>query len=127
MAAPSDWGRFIEAAGGIYVPLTVNNDEEFSQQLTLEGVDYTDAEFSGGVRAEYEASSAILAGFNWGTPALVGSDTVVRVALSEAVIEGLRSGSDPGAVERFYYNIKVTPSGGLKRTFFAGEFLLLGA
>ena len=60
---------------------------------------------------------------------LPGGDTVVEVSISEADIEALREsyGDDPGAVQTLFYSIKVTPSGGDKRTFFAGEFNLMGA
>ena len=129
MAVPSNWPQSIKAAGGFHAPITVFNDEPFSTTLTIKNVDYTGATFSGNIRAAFEASSAVLKAFTFGTAALVSSDTVVSVSLSEADIESLRAAydDDPGAIQTLFYNIKVTPSGGAKRTFFAGEFFLMGA
>lgn len=129
MAVPSNWPQSIRAAGGFHAPITVFNDEPFSTTLTIKDVDYTGAAFSGSIRAAFEASSAILESFTFGTPALASGDTVVPVSISEADIEALRAAydDDPGAIQTLFYNIKVTPSGGAKRTFFAGEFFLMGA
>lgn len=129
MAVPSNWPQLIKAAGGHYAPLSVFNDEPFVTTLTIKNVDYSGAAYSGSIRAAFEASSAVLETFTFGTPTFAGGDTVVEVSISEADIEALREsyGDDPGAVQTLFYSIKVTPSGGDKRTFFAGEFNLMGA
>lgn len=127
MAVPSDWPQKISAAGGFYAPITQFNDEPFVSDITFDGVDYTGAAFVGSIRAAFEIDSAELEAFTFGTPSLVGSDTVVSVSITEADVEALRDGTEPGAIETLYYSIKITPSGGAKRTFFAGEFYLMGA
>ena len=127
MAVPSNWPQSIRAAGGYYHAFEVFNDEPFVQPLVFEGEDYTAATFSGGVRAAFEASSAVLESFTFGTATLVGGNTHVTVSLLEADVESLRDGDDPGAVETLFYNIKITPSGGSKATNLAGEFKLMGA
>lgn len=127
MAVPSDWRRFVEAAGGAYWPLTVNNSEPFSQTVTYKNVDLTAAEFEGAVRAAFEESAAILRAFTFSVPTLVGADTVVTFSITEANIELLRAATDPGAIEQLFFNIKCTPSGGIKSTHFAGPFNLQGA
>ncbi len=127
MAVPSDWRRFVEAAGGAYWEITVNNDEPFSRTITYKNVNLTAATFEGGVRAAFEESSTVLRVFTFGTPALVGADTLVTFSITEANIEALRNGADAGAIEQLFHNIKCTPSGGSKATHFAGPFNLQGA
>lgn len=126
MAVPSNWPQHIRAASGEYMPLAVNNDEPLELVMTLKNVNYTSAAFEGGVRAAFEEASPVLQAFTF-SPALVGSDTVVTVSISEGNIEALRVGLDAGAIEHLFYAIKCTPSGGIKTTHFAGEFLLGGA
>lgn len=126
MPVPSDWPQQIVAAGGAYWPQVAFNDEPFSATYVLKGVDYTGAAFEGGVRAAFEESSPMLKAFTF-TKTLLGSDTVVKFALVEADVQDLRDGSDPGAIETLFYNVKCTPSGGSKGTHFAGPFKLQGA
>ncbi len=126
MAVPSDWRRFIEAAGGAYRPLSLFNDEPLVDVFTIEGVDYTGAAFEGKIRAAFELSSPALKSFSFDAN-LVGSDTVVEVSLSESDIQALRSSSDPGAINTLFYSIKCTPDGGTKQTWLAGEFQVMGA
>ena len=127
MAVPSNWPQSIRAAGGYYHAFEVFNDEPFVQRLIFEGKDYTAATFAGGVRAAFEASSAVLEAFTFSTPTLIDGNTHVTVSLLEADVEGLREGDDPGAIETLFYSIKITPSGGGKATNTAGEFKLMGA
>lgn len=127
MAVPSDWRRFVEAAGGAYWEITANNGEPFSRTITYKNINLTAAAFEGGVRAAFEETSAVLVSFSFGTPSLVGSDTVVTIAINESNIENLREGTDAGAIEQLFYTIKCTPSGGSKSTHFAGPFNLQGA
>jgi len=127
MAVPSDWRRFVEAAGGAYWAITANNGEPFSQTITYKDVNLTGAAFEGGVRAAFEETSAILRAFTFSAPALVGTDTVVTFSITEANVELLRAATDPGAIEQLFFNIKCTPSGGSKSTHFAGPFHLQGA
>ena len=127
MAVPSDWRRFIEAAGGAYWEITANNGEPFSQTITYKNANLTAAAFEGGIRAAFEETSTILRAFTFGTPTLVGADTVVTFSITEAHIEELREGTDAGAIEQLFHNIKCTPSGGSKSTHFAGPFNLQGA
>lgn len=126
MAVPSTWPRDIAAAGGAYWPLTLFNDEPRIDTFTIKDVDYTGATFEGNIRAAFEESSAVLKSFSFDAQ-LVGSDTVVTVELSESDVTALRSGTDPGAIETLFYNIKVTPSGGSKQTWFVGDFKVMGA
>jgi hypothetical protein len=126
MPVPSDWPQQIAAAGGAYWPLSLFNDEPFAEVFTFPGLDMTGAAFSGGVRAAFEESSAVLQAFTF-TPVLIGSDTMVTVSISEADVEALRSGFDPGAIETLFHNIKCTRAGSTKLTYFAGEFKLQGA
>lgn len=127
MAVPSNWPQTIRSAGGEYLPLTAFNDEPFWRTLTFKNVDLTTATFSGGIRAAFEEASAVLQAFTFGTPTIVGADTVVSVSITEANIEALRDGVDAGAIEQLFYNIKYTPSGQPKETLLAGEFKLQGA
>ena len=127
MAVPSDWPREIAAAGGAYVPLSLFNDEPFIQKFTIKLFDYTSAVFIGGVRAAFEESSPILHAFDF-TDVLIGNDTEVTFGLFDPLaVKALRSAVDPGAINTLYYNIKVTPPGGSKQTWFAGEFKVQGA
>lgn len=126
MAVPSNWPQTIRAAGGEYVPLTQFNGEPFQTILTFKNADMTSAAFEGGVRGAFEEGSAALQVFTFGAPSLVGADTVMTVSISEANIKALRDGIDPGAIEELFYSIKYTPSGGAKRTAFAGQFYLQG-
>lgn len=127
MAVPNNWPQTIRAAGGEYYPVTVFNGEPFWRSLMFKNVDLTTATFEGGVRASFEESSPVLRAFTFGTPTMVGADTVVSVSITEANIEALRSGVDAGAIEQLFYNIKYTPSGQPKETLLAGEFNLQGA
>lgn len=127
MAVPSNWPQLIRAAGGYHHAFEVFNDEPFVQPLIFEGEDYSGAAFSGGVRAAFEASSAVLKAFTFGAPTLTGGDTYITVSLAEADVEALRNGSDPGAIQTLFYNIKITPLGGSKATNLVGEFKLMGA
>ena len=102
------------------------NDEPRIDTFTIRDVDYTAAAFEGNIRAAFEESSAVLKSFSFDAQ-LVGSDTVVTVELSEGDVLDLRSGTDPGAIETLFYNIKVTPSGGSKQTWFVGDFKVMGA
>lgn len=126
MAVPTTWPRDIAAAGGAYWPLTLFNDEPRVDVFTIKDADYTGATFEGGIRAAFEESSPVLKSLSFDAD-LSGSDTIVTVSLSEADVLALRSGADPGAIETLFYNIKVTPSGGEKQTWFAGEFKVMGA
>lgn len=127
MAVPSTWPREIAAAGGAYVPLSIFNDEPFVQKFTIKLFDYTGAAFEGGVRASFEESSPILKAFQF-NPVLVGDDTEVTFGILDAIdVKVLRSAVDPGAIEQLFYNIKVTPVGGDKQTWLAGEFKVQGA
>lgn len=126
MAVPSNWPQQIKAAGGVHRPLSLFNDEPLVDVFTIEDVDYTGAAFEGKIRAAFELSSAVLKSFSF-NKSLVGSDTVVEVTLSEADVESLRSAADPGAINTLFYNIKCTPSGSTKQTWFAGEFQVMGA
>ncbi len=126
MPVPSDWPQTIAAAGGAYWPITAFNDEPFVKVITYKNVDYSGATFSGGVRAAFEESSPILQPFSF-NPVLLGTDTVVTVSIAEADLQDLRDGTDPGAIEGLFHNIKCTPSGGTKITHFAGPFQLQGA
>lgn len=126
MAVPSTWPRDIAAAGGVYEPLTIFNDEPLVDVFTIEGVDYTSATFEDDIRAAFEESSAVLKSFTFDAQ-LVGSDTVVTRTLSESDVRDLRDGSDPGAIEPLFHSTKVTPAGGDKQTWFAGEIRLMGA
>lgn len=125
MTVPATWPRDIAAAGGAYWRLPAHNDEPLLFYFTIRDVDYTSAGFEGGVRAAYEESSPVLQAFGFDAQ-LVGGHTVVAVSISEGNIENLRVGTDPGATETLFHNIKVTPPGGTKRTWFAGEFMLMG-
>ena len=127
MAVPSDWPQQIRAAGGAHVPLTIFNDEPFVQKFTIKLFDYTGATFEGGIRAAFEESSAVLQAFNFNAT-LVGDDTEVEFGISDQTdVVALRSAVDPGAINTLYHNIKVTPVGGEKQTWFAGEFKVQGA
>lgn len=126
MAVPATWPRDIAAAGGAYWPLTLFNDEPMAITFTIKDVDYSGAAFEGSIRAAFEEASTVLKSFSFSS-SLVGSDTVVVASLSESDILALRSGLDPGAIETLFYNIKVTPSGESKQTWFAGEFRVMGA
>lgn len=126
MAVPSTWPRDIAAAGGAYWPLTLFNDEPLTISFTIKGVDYSGAAFEGNIRAAFEESSAVLKSFSF-SASLVGSDTIVIATLSESDVLALRSGVDPGAIETLFHSIKVTPDGGSKQTFFAGDFKVMGA
>lgn len=127
MAVPSNWPQSIRAAGGLYFDFEVFNDEPFDWDIIVEGEDLTGCTFSGGIRAAFEATSAVLKSFTFGTPALDGTNTVIPVSLPEVDVEALREGEDPGAIETLFYNIKATPSGETKATFLAGAFKLMGA
>lgn len=126
MAVPSNWPQLIAAAGGAYWPLSLFNDEPRVDVFTIKDVDYTGATFEGSIRAAFEETSPVLKSLSFDAD-LVGSDTVVTVSLSESDVLALRSGFDPGAIETLFYNIKVTPAGGSKQTWFAGEFKVMGA
>lgn len=126
MAVPSTWPRDIAAAGGAYWPLTLFNAEPLGISFTVKGVNYSAATFEGDIRAAFEESSAVLKSFSFDVDA-VGADTLILATLSESGVLALRSGVDPGALETFFYSIKVTPSGGAKQTWFAGEFKVMGA
>ena len=126
MAVPATWPRDIAAAGGAYWPLTLFNAEPLTISFTIKGVDYSAAAFDGDIRAAFEESSAALKSLSLVASA-VGADTVVVGTLSEADVLALRSGVDPGAIETYFYSVKVTPSGGAKQTWFAGEFKVMGA
>lgn len=127
MAVPSNWPQTIKAAGGAYVPLTVFSNEPIWRVMTFKNVDLTGAEFVGKVRAAFEDSSAVLRDFFFGTPTLVGADTVVTFAMNAPEVETLRTGTDPGAIETLFYNIQYTPDGGILQTLFAGELFIQGA
>ncbi|MGV7119546.1 hypothetical protein [Sphingopyxis sp. 550A] len=126
MAVPSTWPRDIAAAGGAYWPLTLFNDEPLTISFTIKDVDYSGAAFEGNIRAAFEESSAVLKAFDF-SASPVGADTLVIATLAESDVLALRSGVDPGAIETLFYSIKVTPSGGSKQTFFAGDFKVMGA
>lgn len=126
MTVPATWPRDIAAAGGAYWQLPQFNDEPLNCGFTIMNVDYTDADFEGGVRAAFEESSPVLKAFTFDTE-LVDGHTVVTFTLSESDIQDLRAGTDPGANETLFWNLKVTPDGEPKRTWFAGEFILMGA
>lgn len=126
MGVPATWPREIAAAGGAYAPLSIFNDEPFIQKMTIKRFDYTAAAFEGGVRAAFEESSPVLKAFQF-DPVLVGDDTEVTFGILDAVdVKVLRSAVDPGAIETLFYSIKVTPVGGEKQTWLAGEFKLQG-
>lgn len=127
MAVPSNWPQLIRAAGGYYYAFDVFNDEPFVQDLVFETKDYTAATFSGGVRAAFEASSPVLKAFTFSAVTLDDGNSFLTVSLLEADVESLRAGVDPGAIETLFYNIKITPAGGIKATNLAGEFKLMGA
>lgn len=126
MPVPMDWPQQIVAAGGAYWPQVAFNDEPFEAFFVMKNVDYSGATFEGGVRAAFEETSPVLKTFTF-TKTLLGADTVVKFTIAEVDIEALRFGSDSGAIETLFYNIKCTPSGGSKATYFAGEFKLQGA
>jgi hypothetical protein len=126
MAVPSTWPRDIVAAGGAYWPLTLFNAEPLTISFTIRDIDYSGAAFEGDIRAAFEESSDVLESFSFAA-SLVGADTVVVATIAEGDVEALRSGVDPGAVETLFYSIKVTPDGGSKQTWFAGEFKVMGA
>ncbi|ALJ14136.1 hypothetical protein [Sphingopyxis macrogoltabida] len=126
MTVPATWPRDIAAAGGAYWQLPQFNDEPLNCVFTVMDTDYTDADFEGGVRAAFEESSPVLKAFTFSTE-LVEGHTIVTFGLSESDIQDLREGTDPGANETLFWNLKVTPDGEPKRTWFAGEFILMGA
>lgn len=125
MAVPSDWRRFVEAAGGAYWEITAFNGEPFERTVTYKNVDLSGAAFDGGVRAAFEETSAVLEAFTFAVE-FVGADTVMTFSIAQLDVELLRDGADAGAIEPLFYTIKCTPSGGSKSTHFAGLFNLQG-
>jgi hypothetical protein len=125
MTLPSNFHALIKAAGAIDEDLTAINDEPFTTVIRVEG-DLTGGAWSGEVTPTLDAASGTTA-FTFGTAAVDGTDTVLTASLTESQVEGLGTAASPDQPLTLAYNIKYTPSGGAKKTYFAGRFIRLGS
>jgi hypothetical protein len=124
--AQTDYAARVRAAGAIYLPLTAFNGRQYDAVLTFNDVDFSAATFRGQVRSRPDAPGSALASFNF-VDALVSGDTVVTATISEAAIAALPAPAEPGTAAQFYYDITITPAGGVEQTIFAGEFYRAGS
>jgi hypothetical protein len=126
MTAPPNFAALVRAAGAGYADLSIFNDEPLAWVMTIKGVNLTGAAFSGQVIPTLDAAVGDQA-LTFGTPTLVGGDTVLTVSLTESQVEGLGTAASAAEPLTLFYNIKCTPAGGAKQTIIAGRLTRVGS
>ena len=126
MNAPANYDALVRASGAGYVELSQCNDEPLEWLISFPDQDLTGATFIGEIIPELDATAGAQA-LTFGTATLVDGVTNITASLTESQVEGLGTATSPAEPLKLLFNIKVTPSGGLKKTAFAGRLTRVGS
>lgn len=117
------------------LPLVADRWTPFDMLIDFTGLDLTSATMEAHIRPIRDGAGTPLVDLDTtGTPGaqglrLVGVDTTgdepvstVAMRISEATVEGLPAASEQGDDAELYWDMQITPSGGVKQVYLRGTF-----
>ena len=109
--------------------LVAHRHAPFDYAILIEDVDLTGATLDMHVRLIFDTPGSPLIDLSPASPpaqglslTVAGGDTIVRIIVSEATLEGLPAPGEIGDDLELVYDIAITPSGGIKGIYFRGGF-----
>ncbi len=112
------------------LPLAGDRWTPFTATLTWTGLVLTGATLAMHVRLTYDAAAALITLGNVGSANTHGlhiaSAAVLGIYINEATMEGLPAATERGDDAVFYYDLHITPSGGVKQVYARGTFTVRG-
>lgn len=113
------------------LPLAGDRWTPFTATLEFTGLVVTGATFAMQVRQTYDqAGSPLVSLTNVGSANTQGiyivSASVIQIYIAEATMEGLPDATEVGDDLVLYYDLHITPSGGVKQVYARGTFTVRG-
>ncbi len=120
-----EYAAQLRAMGAGYVPQHVGRHVPVKFSFLLQGVNYSTASgavWAGAIRLLPDAGGSVIQAFSI-SATVSGSDTLVVVTMAApATVGGMPAARSTGEAAVLYYDIHLTPSGGVKQVLLGGEF-----
>ena len=120
-----EYATQLKAMGAGYAPQSVGRHVPVKFSFLLQGVNYSTASgavWAGAIRLLPDAGGGAIQTLSI-SATVAGSDTLVVVTMAApATIGGMPAARSTGEAATLYYDIHLTPSGGVKQVLMGGEF-----